>query len=166
MKEIFHRTSIRKYKKEPVEKAKIEKMLKAAMAAPSARNQQPWFFYVVTNPTVMDALLTTSPYVAFAKGAPLMFVPCYKKDLPSKAFADIDMSACVENLLLEAHHLGLGGVWIGMYPWPGNFEKFNELFTLPKHIKPLWMIAVGHPSQEGVYIEKYKEEKIHFEDWD
>ena len=69
MKEIFHRTSIRKYKKEPVEKAKIEKMLKAAMAAPSARNQQPWFFYVVTNPTVMDALLTTSPYVAFAKGA-------------------------------------------------------------------------------------------------
>ena len=49
MKEIFHRTSIRKYKEKNVSKEDIEVLLKAAMAAPSAGNQQPWHFYVVTN---------------------------------------------------------------------------------------------------------------------
>ncbi len=78
----------------------------------------------------------------------------------------IDASAATQNLLLEAHHLGLGAVWIGMYPIPCRFEKFHELFHLPSHIQPLWMIAVGHKDMEGKYIEKYNLEKIHYEDWD
>ena len=160
MKEIFHRTSIRKYKKEPVEKAKIEKMLKAAMAAPSARNQQPWFFYVVTNPTVMDALLSTSPYVTFAKGAPLMFVPCYKKDLPSKAFADIDMSACVENLLLEADHLGLGCTWCGISPNVERMENVRKVLDIPEHLNDFALIPCGYPDEEKIQQDRYDTSRI------
>lgn len=61
MNAIFHRVSIRKYKEQEVEQEKIERMLRAAMAAPSACNQQPWEYYVVTNKNKIEALSKTSP---------------------------------------------------------------------------------------------------------
>ena len=61
MNEIFHRTSIRKYQNKSVEDDKIEKILQAAMAAPSAGNQQPWEFYVIKDKTTLDKLSKTSP---------------------------------------------------------------------------------------------------------
>ena len=62
MKEIFHRVSIRRYESRPVEEEKVEQLLRAAMAAPSARNQQPWAFYVVTDRGTLGALADCSPY--------------------------------------------------------------------------------------------------------
>ena len=67
MKEIFHRVSIRKYKKQAVEKEKILQILKAAMQAPSACNQQPWEFYVVTDPEKIQKLSQTTPYAQHHK---------------------------------------------------------------------------------------------------
>lgn len=167
MKTIFDRRSIRSFTDEKVSKEDLEKLLRAAMAAPSAKNGQPWEFIVVQDTEKIQKMSRLTPYARPLMHAPLGIVVCGNLEVNSYIeYCMIDCAAATENLLLEAHHLGLGGVWIGMYPWPGNFEKFNELLTLPEHIKPLWMIAVGHPSQEGVYIEKYKEEKIHFEDWD
>lgn len=160
MKEIFHRVSIRKYKDLPIEKEKIEKMLRAAMAAPSARNQQPWFFYVVKNPDVIDDLLTTSPHVAFAKNAPLMIVPCYKKELPSEAFADIDMSACVENLLLEADHLGLGCTWCGISPRIERMENVRKVLNIPDHLNAFALIPCGYPDEEKVQQDRYDTSRI------
>ena len=77
MNSIFHRVSIRKYKSQQVELDKIEQMLRAAMAAPSACNQQPWEFYVVTDKDVIAQLSEASPYAHCAKEAPVVFVPCY-----------------------------------------------------------------------------------------
>ena len=80
MDAIFHRTSIRKYQETPVEAEKIETLLRAAMAAPSACNQQPWEFYVVRNKEKIKELSEASPYAGCAKGAPVVFVPCYRKN--------------------------------------------------------------------------------------
>ena len=76
MNSIFHRISVRKYQDKPVEEEKMEMILKAAMAAPSARNQQPWEFYVVTDKAVIKELSMASPYATCAKDAPVVFVPC------------------------------------------------------------------------------------------
>ncbi len=78
MNEIFHRTSIRKYLDKPVEDEKIETILQAAMAAPSAGNQQPWEFYVVKDKTTLEKLSKTSPYASCCTSAPLAFVACYR----------------------------------------------------------------------------------------
>ena len=105
MNAIFHRTSIRKYKDQPVEQAKIEKMLRAAMAAPSAGDQRPWGNYVVTNKEVLAKLAASSPYAGCTQNAPMAFVACYREDIIFPEYAQIDMSASVENLLLEADEL-------------------------------------------------------------
>lgn len=167
METIFKRTSIRRFTDEKVSKEDIEKLLRAAMAAPSAKNAQPWEFIVVQDEEKIQKMSRLTPYARPLMHAPLGIVVCGNKEVNSiLEYCMIDCAAATENLLLEAEHLGLGGVWIGMYPMPANFDKFNELFTVPEHIQPLWMIAIGHKDGEGRYIEKYNLEKIHFEDWD
>ena len=116
MREIFHRVSIRRYQDRPVEKDKIEEILRAAMQAPSAANQQPWEFYVVTSKEKLEALSKTSPYAAMTAKAPVAIVSVYRKDCNLPSYAEIDMSIAMENLWLEADALGLGGVWLGMAP--------------------------------------------------
>lgn len=72
------------------------------MAAPSAANQQPWEFFVVTNKEKLEELSRSTPYAGCTKNASVAFVPCYRKGTKYLAYAQIDMSASVENLLLEA----------------------------------------------------------------
>ena len=78
MKEIFERVSIRKYEDRPVEEEKIRQILKAAMAAPSAGNQQPWEFYVIRDREKIRQLAEVTPYSKSAAGAPVVIVPCYR----------------------------------------------------------------------------------------
>lgn len=87
MNSIFKRVSIRKYQDKPVEQEKIERMLRAAMAAPSACNQQPWEFYVATDKEVIGKLADSSPFAGCAKNAPVVFVPCYRKECQVPEFA-------------------------------------------------------------------------------
>ena len=70
MENIFHRVSIRKYEDKPVEKEKILQILKAGMQAPSACNQQPWEFYVVTDKEKIRELSKATPYSGCAAGKP------------------------------------------------------------------------------------------------
>ena len=116
MDSIFHRVSIRKFQDKPVEPEKIEKLLRAAMAAPSAGNQQPWEFYVVTNRDLIQKLAATSPYTGCAKNAPVLIVSAYREDVIFPMYAQIDLSIANENLWLETDALGLGGVWLGIAP--------------------------------------------------
>ena len=80
MENIFHRVSIRKYEDKPVEKEKILQILKAGMQAPSACNQQPWEFYVVTDKEKIRELSKATPYSGCAAGAPVVIVPVYRKE--------------------------------------------------------------------------------------
>ena len=115
MNEIFHRVSIRKYEDKPVEKDKIMQILKAGMQAPSAGNQQPWEFYVVTDKEKIQALAKAHQYAGCAAGAPVLIVPVYRKEgLWVPEYAQIDMAIAQENIWLETDSLGLGGVWLGI----------------------------------------------------
>ncbi len=162
MNSIFHRISVRKYKDTPVEQEKIERMLKAAMAAPSACNQQPWEFYVVTDKNVIGQLSESSPYAKCAKGAPLVFVPCYRSEGIAPEYFNIDMSAAVENLLLEADDLGLGAVWMGISPDETRMNAVRNVLNIPEHLHAFALVPCGYPAEEREQENRYDESRVHY----
>ena len=164
MNAIFHRVSIRKYKEQEVEQEKIEKMLRAAMAAPSACNQQPWEYYVVTNKNKIEALSKTSPYTGCAKHAPLVFVACYRKEegIIAPSYQEIDLSASVENLLLEADELGLGAVWMGIAPGIERMEAVRKVLDLPERLNAFALIPCGYPAESRPQQDRYEEKRVHY----
>ena len=108
MDSIFHRISVRRYEDKQVEKEKLMQILRAGMQAPSACNQQPWEFYVVTNPEKIKALSKATPYAGCAANAPVVIVPVYRKEgLMAPDFAQIDLSIAQENMWLETDAQGL-----------------------------------------------------------
>lgn len=162
MNSIFHRTSIRKYQDRPVEPEKIETMLRAAFAAPSTKNQQPWEYYAVTNRDMISKLSKSTRYAGCAAKAPLVFVACCRKSAPAQDFALLDMSASVENLLLEADELGLGAVWLGVAPGRENMDSVANAIGLPDSLEAFAMIACGYPLEERRQQDRYQEERVHY----
>ena len=103
MNELFTRISVRKYTDKSVEPEKINSILKAAMQAPSAGNQQPWEFYVVTDPDIIARLAKSSPYAGCTANAGTVIVPCYRTEgIYFPEYAQIDLAALMENLWLAA----------------------------------------------------------------
>ena len=167
---IMTRASVRSYTDQPVEKDKVEKMLKAAMAAPTARNQQPWAFIVVDSREILDELAETLPHAKMAAQAPLAIVAC--GDL-TKSLSGIaqeywvqDVSAAIENLLLAAHAMELGAVWTGVYPIPERVNDVVQVLSLPEHIIPLAVIPIGYPAGEVQPKDKWKPENVRYNKWE
>ena len=163
---IATRTSIRDYEARPVEKEKIEKMLRAAMAAPTAMNKQPWHFVVVDQRNVLDALAGANPYAKMLKKAPLAIVVCGNTDKMieggGRDFWIQDASAATENLLLAAHAMGLGAVWTGAYPSEERCISISKVLSLSDNLVPLNMIVVGYPAEQPQPKQKFKEENISY----
>lgn len=163
---IATRTSVRDYEARPVEKEKIEKMLRAAMAAPTAMNKQPWHFVVVDQRNVLDALAGANPYAKMLKKAPLAIVVCGNTDKMieggGRDFWIQDASAATENLLLAAHAMGLGAVWTGAYPSEERCISISKVLSLSDNLVPLNMIVVGYPAEQPQPKQKFKEENISY----
>lgn len=162
MDAVFHRTSIRKYTDRAVESMKVEQLLRAAMAAPSAGNQQPWEFYVVTDKDTLIALSECSPYAAALRSAPLGIVVCCQAECRMPEYAQIDCSAAIENLLLEADFLGLGAVWLGIAPLQERMDAARKVLKIPEHLYAFSFIACGYPAEEKKQQERYDETRVHF----
>lgn len=163
MNSIFQRTSVREFDCRPVEKEKLEQILRAAMQAPSAGNQQPWEFYVVQDPVKIQLLSQTSPYAGCAKNAPVCLVPCYRKEgLRHAAYADIDMSACCENILIEAVELGLGAVWLGIAPLQERMSAVSQVLQIPDSLAAFAILPVGYPLVQSAPKERYETKRVHW----
>lgn len=162
MNSIFHRISVRKYQDRPIEAEKVELMLKAAMAAPSACNQQPWEFYIVTNKTIIEQLSMISKYSRCAKNAPLVIVPCFRTKGIVPEYFNLDMSAAVQNLLLEADELGIGTVWMGVSPEKDRMDKVEKILNLPEDLKAFALVPCGYPAEERPQQNRYEEARVHY----
>ena len=134
------------------------------LAAPSACNQQPWEYYVVTNKNKIEALSKTSPYAGCAKHAPLVFVACYRKEegIIAPSYQEIDLSASVENLLLEADELGLGAVWMGIAPGIERMEAVRKVLDLPERLNAFALIPCGYPAESRPQQDRYEEKRVHY----
>ncbi len=163
MNSIFHRISVRKFEDRPVEQEKLDKILRAGMQAPSAMNQQPWEFYVVTNKETIQKLSETSPYSKSAAGAPVIIVPAFRKEgLPVQALATVDMSISLENIWLETDELGLGGVWMAVHPDPERVGAVREILGMPENLEPFALFPMGYPAESRAQQDRYDESRIHF----
>ena len=163
MNTIFSRVSIRKFQDKPVEAEKIERILRAAMAAPSAKNHQPWEFYVVTNPEVISKFPTVGSFAISTKNAPVVIVPCWRVERPLREeYSYLDLSAATENLLLEAVDQGLGAVWLAVMPWQERMDKVREIIDLPETLKPFALVPVGYPAEEKVWQDRWDPDRVHY----
>lgn len=167
MKEIFTRRSIRKYEGRPVSDEQILQLLKAAMYAPSAGNEQPWHFVVVQDREVLDEIARRHPLAGALKQAPLAIVPCCDTGIVKYrgSFWIQGISAAIQNMLLEAKYLGLGSCWCGVYPWEKLVEKIRQILNLPPDIIPVAAVAIGYPGEEVETPERFNPERIHFGKW-
>lgn len=166
MNPIFNRASVRSFDGRKVESEKIELLLKAAMAAPSACNQQPWEFVVVTDPAVLNALSKCSPYAGCMARAPLGIAVCMRTEgLRAPDYTQIDASAATENILLEAVELGLGAVWLGIAPGPDRMESVRQVIGAPETIQPFCLIACGYPDKPVIPADRCDPARVHYEKW-
>lgn len=162
MNSIFHRVSIRKYQEKPVEEEKIELLLKAGMQAPSACNQQPWEFYVVTDRETIQKLGGSTPYAGAAKGAPLVIVPCVRKNgLMAPSLGEVDLAICTENILLEADDLGLGAVMMAVAPDQERMEAVRKVCDISSGLNPFCLIPIGYPAEGHPQQDRYDTSRIH-----
>ena len=164
MNTIFTRRSVRKYADKKVEAEKIDRMLRAAMQAPSATNQQPWEFIVIDNKDRLTELAGFSPYAKMLTEASVAFVVLEKQGMRAPLFTEQDLGACVENLLLQAAYDGLGTVWMGVGKETERAAFLTEMFALPETVKPFAVIACGYPAEEDAnkFVDRYEEERVHW----
>ncbi|MFI3324052.1 MAG: nitroreductase family protein [Rikenellaceae bacterium] len=164
---IMTRSSVRSYTSQVVEQDKIETMLRAGMAAPTAGNTQPWEFVVITDRAILDELPSVAGGMKMASGAPLAIAVCGVPALSMPNMPDYwvqDCSAATQNILLAAHAMGLGAVWCGAFPdgGTGREARITELLKLPEGIVALNVIVIGYPNSEPSPKDKWKADRVHY----
>jgi len=163
---IHGRRSIRRFKAGDVTEDQVTELLKAAMAAPSARNRQPWEFIVIRDRGVLDSIREFHSSSAMLADASLAIAVCGDIErTPYDGPWMIDCAAATQNILLAAHALGLGAVWLGLWPNEKRFKPLAELLGMPGHIIPLSLIAIGHPDEEKGPSGRFDASRVHLNRW-
>lgn len=166
MSVLTSRKSIRKYKETPVSEEMVNTILRAAMSAPSAGNQQPWEFIVLRDHEVMKAITEVHPYSKMLLQANVAIVVC--GDASKEVFSGFwvqDCSAATENILLSAEENGLGAVWLGVYPDSVRVEAIKTILNLPTSVTPLCIVPIGYPDEVREPVNRFNPERIHLNRW-
>lgn len=168
LENIHSRKSVRQFTSEEISQEQIEIMLKAAMAAPSAVNYQPWRFVVVSGRESLDRLSENLPYAKMLTQATLAIVVCGETTWMGgneNPYWPQDCSAATQNMLLAAESLGLGAVWTAVYPDQERVAAVKALLEIPDGVLPLCVVPMGHPAGEQKPKDKWKPENIHYGKW-
>ena len=165
---IFGRRSIRLYSPAAVSEAVVQKLLGAAMAAPSAAAKDPWRFVVVRDRQTLSAISAALPNGQMLATAALGIAVC--GDLPAAHDRQLsyllqDCSAAIENLLLCAHVLGLGACWLGVHPREERVNSLKQILVLPASVVPVTCIAIGYPAEAKEPRAGFSRDYVHFETW-
>lgn len=166
METILNRRSIRKYKDIKISDEIVEELLRAAMQAPSAGNQQPWEFIVIRDKNIMKKITEFHPYSQMLLNTDVAIAVC--GDKTKEKFKDYwvqDCSAATENILLAVEDKGLGAVWLGVYPIEDRVKEIKKLLNLPESVIPLSIIPIGYPAEERKAVSRFNVERIHYDKW-
>ncbi len=163
---IHARRSIRRYQDKPVPEDLVQRVLAAAMTAPSARNAQPWQFVVITDRGILQQVPKVNPNAPMAAHAPLAILVCGDLSLElSRGYWPVDCAAATQNMLLAAHAVGLGAVWTGVYPRDQRMDGFRRLLNLPENIMAHSLVVLGYPAEERPREDRYREDRVHRNRW-
>jgi len=176
---IMSRKSVRSFTDQPIPAEYRETMLKAAMAAPTGSNIQPWHFVVLTDKSQYEKVFENNFNMRIFNSAAAVVVFCADTTVtrpprnnpdgepvtrPSGTWRD-DLGACTENFLLAAESLGLGAVWTAGYPYSDRYASMKRELGIPDPILPYCAVAVGYPAGDEQPKDKWKPERIHYEKW-
>ena len=169
---ILSRKSVRSYTEQKLSDSQIETLLRAAMAAPSGKNLQPWRFVVVTDQELKDALQGDSRVQGMYSSAAALFVICGETEQTGREGVRVpnpnwtaDCAAATENLLIAAESLGLGAVWTACYPYEERMSRAISVLGIPEGVAPYSVVPVGYPAGDGQPKDKWKPENIHYNRW-
>ncbi len=166
MDALLTRRSIRRYTEDPVPEPMMESLLRAAMSAPSAGNQQPWHFVIIADRAVLREVPSFHPHAKMVPEAPVAILVCGDlKREKHKGFWVQDCSAATQNILLAAHAQGLGAVWVGIFPLEDRVAAFRKLAGLPEHVVPLALVPVGFPAVRKPGEDRYDRLRVHENRW-
>lgn len=163
---LMTRRSVRDFNYKPVDNETIEKIIKAAMHAPSARNRQPWHFFVITDRNILRMIPHVHPFAAMAPEASLAIVVCSDEEiLPAPERRGIDCANATLSIQLAAHGLGLGAVWCGVYPDEDRQRELKNLLKLPDTIHPFSLVPIGYPAEPLPEVDRFNPERNHTNQW-
>lgn len=162
---IFTRRSVREFTDKPVKDETINKLLEAAMYAPSATNSQPWHFIVVKDKNMLQKIAAEIKSAQPCDEANIVIIPCADLSLEYKNNWPLDTAAATQNILLAARALKLGAVWCGIYPNPDKAAIISKLFKLPQNIAPLCVIPIGYTDIKQEDVKRFQPDRIHYEVW-
>lgn len=164
LKTIFNRKSVRKFTEQAISEEMLIQLVKAGMAAPSAKNQQAWKFIIVTDKALKAAMGERLPYAKMLGHAPAAIVVCGDLSKTTAAVDDSywvqDCSAATQNILLAAESVGLGAVWTAAFPYHDRVHVVVETLNLPANLIPLCVIPLGYPERDEKPKDKWKEENL------
>ena len=175
---IMNRKSVRSFTGDNLSEEQVTTLLKAAMAAPTAMNYQPWSFVVVTGDAKAsipgadrgDAIKTAGAVIIVCGDTTMQRVPRENPDAEPETVPNIfwyeDCSAATENLLLAAEALDLGAVWLSCYPNEGKCKAVKEAFGIPGNFEPLAIVPVGVPAGNDAPKDKWNPGKVHYNSWE
>jgi nitroreductase len=148
---IKGRRSVRAFKSDDVPPEIVEKLIDAAVQAPSAGNTQPWEFIIVRKPEIKRSLAEAASGQSFIEEAPVVIVVCANENRSSQGYGTRgktlyclqDTAAAAQNLLLFAYSIGLGTCWVGAF----SEEEARKALKIPSGIRPVAIIPVGYPAK-------------------
>lgn len=163
---IAKRRSIRKFTDKALSRGQIDTLLKAAMLAPTARNCQEWDFVVVRERAVLDKLMQAHPYAQMLSGADCAIIVCGNTSREmAPGYWPGDCGAATQNILLAAADMGLGSVWLGVYPTQERMQAIAQILGLPGDVHPFNIIALGYPDEQKEEVDRFDPAKVHYEKW-
>ncbi len=167
MNSIFERRSIRRYQKKAIPDETLRTILRAGMYAPSAGNEQPWEFIIIRSREMLQALCNAHPHAKALLSCDTAIALCgnLSRQKYSVQYWILDCAMAGQNIMLEAHELGIGSVWLGVYPCEYRTENIAHILNVPKDVIPLGIIALGYIEEALKVPERYCEGKVHWEKW-
>lgn len=166
MDAIINRKSVRKFQDKQVQEEIVEELLRAGMQAPSAGNEQPWVFVVLRDKETMEKITQVHPYAKMLLEADVAIVVC--GELSREKFPGFwvqDCSAVTENILIAAQDMGLGAVWLGVYPMEDRVGGIKQILDLPVDVIPLSIVPIGYPDEIKEAADRFDRTRIHFDRW-
>ena len=165
---IFSRRSIRAYTSATVSEDIVQRLLEAAMAAPSAAAADPWRFVVVRDRQRLLEITRALPFGQMLASAALGIVVCGDMEAAHDrqlSYLLQDCSAAIENLLLCAHILGLGACWLGVHPREKRVNDLKAILKLPEALIPVGCISIGYPAETKEPRTRFNPDCVRYETW-
>lgn len=166
IKAIKTRRSIRKFTEDTVPLQTLQQITECGMYAPSAGNEQPWHFLLITEKKILEKIPQVHEHAKMFHEAAAGILICFDPTLEKHdKMAVQDCAAATQNILLAIHAHGLGGCWCGVYPRKHRMQGLKELLQIPEHIIPFSLIAVGIPNEDKDILKRYKSDRLHIKIW-